>query len=144
MRHDLVTSRSVEVNANASKVWEALTNPAIIKEYLHGTETTTDWKVGSEIRFHGQWEGTNYCDKGWIVENVTNRLLTYRYWSGFSGLEDKVENYNLVIYNIAAISDSRSIFTWTQIGFATEAGYNHTSSGMEAFLNTIKQIIERL
>ena len=53
MRNDLIVSKSIIVNANNDKVWKALTNPEIIKEYLYGTETLTDWKVGSEIIFQG-------------------------------------------------------------------------------------------
>jgi len=51
MKHDLVVSESIDINAEPSKVWDALTDPAIIKKYLFGTETITDWMVGSEIIF---------------------------------------------------------------------------------------------
>ena len=44
MRNDLIVSGMVEINSSISKVWDALTNPKIIKEYLFGTETITDWK----------------------------------------------------------------------------------------------------
>ena len=43
MRHDLVVSTCVEINAEPSKVWNVLTTPEIIKEYLFGTETITNW-----------------------------------------------------------------------------------------------------
>ena len=47
MRHDLEVSHTVEVNVPVSRMWEVLTQPEIIKEYLFGTETVTDWKPGS-------------------------------------------------------------------------------------------------
>lgn len=146
MRHDLVVSESIEINAEPSKVWEALTNPEIIKEYLFGTQTTTDWKPGSEITFQGRY-GDNlehsYCDRGVIVENVLNRLLSYTYWSGFSGLENKPENYALVTYTLASTDYKKTQFTWTQKGFGSEEGYQHSLGGMPAFLEQIKGIIER-
>jgi len=141
MRNDLSVSESIYVSATTEQVWEALTNPEIIKEYLFGTETITDWKVGSEIIFQGEYEGHKYCDKGIVRENIPNQLLSYNYWSGFSGLEDKVENYSLVTYTVEKDTNSTK-FTWTQKGFATEQGYEHSKSGMEAFLRQIKGIIE--
>ena len=92
MNHNLIVSKSVDINAEPSTVWNALTNPDIIKEYLFGTETITDWKVGSEIIFQGEYKGHKYKDRGVVRENSLNKLLSYSYWSGFSGLEDKPEN----------------------------------------------------
>ena len=140
---DLTVSKSVLINAPLSKVWDALTNPEIIKEYLFGTETITDWKVGSEVIFQGEYQGHKYKDKGLVVENMTNRILSYRYWTAFSGLEDKPENYSLVTYNLSLEPEELVNLTWTQNGFANEAGYNHSETGMDAFLQSIKQIIER-
>ncbi len=142
MREDLFVSESVEINANASKVWHALTTPEIIKEYLFGTETITDWKIGSEIIFQGEYNGTNYRDKGIIKENIPNQLLSYTYWSGFSGLEDKPENYSTITYTLKSSNSEKTIFTWTQKGFASEQGRDHSQKGMKEFLEKIKVIIE--
>jgi uncharacterized protein YndB with AHSA1/START domain len=146
MRHDLTVSQSIIINAPASKVWDALTNPEIIKEYLFGTETITDWKVGSDVIFQGEY-GDNkeykYRDKGIVRENIPNQLLSYSYWSGFSGLEDKPENYSLVTYTLVDKGNNQTEFTWTQKGFGTEEGYQHSLTGMTGFLEQIKGIIER-
>lgn len=143
MRHDLVVSQSIEINAPISKVWDALTNPEIIKEYLFGTETVTDWKVGNEVIFQGDYEGQTYRDKGMVLENVSNQLLSYSYWSGFSGLEDKQENYATVTYNLKSLDDNITQLTWTQKGYANEQVHEHSQTGMQEFLEGIKKIIER-
>jgi len=143
MRHDLTVSKSVIINANQDKVWNALTNPEIIKEYLFGTETITDWKVGSEIVFQGEYEGHKYRDHGVIVENLPKRQLSYSYWSGFSGLEDKPGNYSVITYTLAVKGSNQTEMTWTQKGYANEERHKHSESGMGEFLETIKGIIER-
>ena len=143
MRHDLTVSNSIEINASPEKVWDALTNPEIIKEYLFGTETITDWQPGNDIVFQGEYEGKKYHDKGVVIENVLHKLICYSYWSSFSGLEDKPENYNLVIYGLASVDNKTTTLTWTQKGFATEEGYKHSLNGMDDFLKKIKDIIER-
>lgn len=144
MRNDLSVSKSVTINASISKVWEALTKPSIIKEYLYGTETITDWKVGNEIIFQGEYEGHQYRDHGIIIENIQNKKLSYSYWSGFSGLEDKPENYSTVSYTITDLGGNQTELNWLQVGFANEAGQQHSENGMEAFLDTIKTIVEKL
>ncbi|MHB1685843.1 MAG: SRPBCC family protein [Ignavibacteriaceae bacterium] len=142
MNHDLTVSKSVDINAEPSKVWNALTNPEIIKEYLFGTETVTDWKVGSEIIFQGEYDGHKYKDKGVVRENILNELLSYSYWSGFSGLEDKPENYSLVTYGLTHNNNITKL-TWTQKCYANEEGHKHSESGMDDFLKRIKEIVER-
>lgn len=143
MNHELIVSKSIEINAAPSKVWEVLTNPEIIKEYLFGTETITDWNPGSDIIFQGEYQGHSYKDKGIVRENIENEKLSYNYWSGFSGLEDKPENYSLITYSLSE-SVSGTNFTWTQKGFANEEGYKHSDSGMDEFIGKIKVIAEKL
>jgi len=143
MRHDLEVSHTVEVNVPVSRMWEVLTQPEIIKEYLFGTETVTDWKPGSEIIFQGDYQGHKYRDHGVIQENILNKKISYTYWTGFSGLEDKPENCSLITYTLVATGDNKTEFTWTQQGFANEDGYKHSQTGMKDFLGKIKEIAER-
>ena len=143
MNHNLKVSGSIEINASPSKVWDVLTNPELIKEYLFGTQTVTDWKVGSEIIFQGEYQGQKYRDKGVIKENILNKKLSYTYWSGFSGLEDKPENYSLATYTLSSSDNTKTVFTWTHQGFPTEANQQHTQSNIESCLKQIKEISER-
>jgi len=143
MRYDLKVSESVEINASPEKVWAVLTTPELIKEYLFGTETITDWKVGSEIIFQGEYQGQKYKDKGVIKEYTLHKRIRYSYWSGFSGLEDKPENYSIITYDLVSRNGRQTTFTWSQSGFANEEGQQHSQSGMAAFLKQIKSIAER-
>lgn len=146
MRHDLIVSGSIIINTGPEKIWEVLTNPELIKEYLFGTETVTDWKEGHEIIFQGVYGENNehsYRDKGIIQEYLPHRKISYTYWSGFTGLEDKPENYSLVSYDLTPEKEGQTSFTWTQKGFANQDGYQHSKEGMTAFLEQIKTIAER-
>jgi uncharacterized protein YndB with AHSA1/START domain len=143
MNHELIVSETIQIDTSKERMWDVLTNPEIIKEYLYGTDTITDWKVGSEIIFQGEFDGHQYKDKG-IVESINlNQSLSYWYWSGFSGIDDLKENYSLVSYSIDEVSDSEVKFTWTQKGFSSSEGFEHSQKGMEALLNTIKLIAEK-
>ena len=142
MNKNLKVSKSIEVNSSADKIWDTLTNPEKIKIYLFGTETITDWKIGSSIIFQGEYDGNKYKDKGNVLENVKNETLKYNYWSGFSGLEDKPDNYYIVVYHIENISDNRLKFTWTQEGFSNEERKCHTEQSLNGILEQIKKLTE--
>jgi len=47
MNKTFTARATITINAPTSKVWEALTQPPLIKQYLFGTEVTTDWQMGS-------------------------------------------------------------------------------------------------
>ena len=143
MNHDLEVTGTIDVHATAAKVWQALTDPELIKEYLFGTNTITDWKVGSAIAFEGEYSGQTYRDHGVILEYVPMERISYSYWSGFTGLEDKPENYSKVTYTVKAKDDNLTEFSWIQKGYATEDGYKHSKEGMQAFMEQIKGIMER-
>lgn len=143
MKHDLQVAESIIINVSASRMWDVLTNPEIIREYLFGTQTVTDWKVGSDIVFQGEYQGHKYRDHGVIKENDFHKRIAYSYWSGFSGLEDKPENYSMVIYDLEPIDTTHTKFTWTQKGYSDETRQAHSQSGMKDFLEQIKGIAER-
>ena len=53
MDKGFVVKKSIFVNADVANVWDALVNPEKIKQYLFGTNTISDWKVGSRISYKG-------------------------------------------------------------------------------------------
>jgi uncharacterized protein YndB with AHSA1/START domain len=53
MKENLTANASVSVDATPSKVWKALTNPKLIKQYMFGTEVNSDWKEGNPITWKG-------------------------------------------------------------------------------------------
>lgn len=143
MNKDLIASSNIKIKSTPEKVWNVLTNPEKIKEYLFGTEVKTDWKVGSQILFQGEYDGQKYLDKGNVIDKKENELLRYNYWSGFSGLEDKSENYSLVTYKIDKLDDKEVKFTWHQKGFSSEEGQKHTEQGLKVMLEKIKELGEK-
>lgn len=143
MDKKLIASSNINIQSTPEKVWDVLTNPEKIKEYLFGTEVLTDWNIGSLIVFQGEYNGQQYKDKGNVIENTKNELLKYDYWSGFSGLEDEPENYSLVTYKIENLDNSSVNFTWHQQGFSSEEGKSHTEQGLRSMLKKVKELAEK-
>ncbi len=142
MSTSLVAKATVNIKAPADKVWDALTNPDIIKQYFFGTNAISDWQPGSKLIFRGEWEGKTYEDKGTILENIANKLLRYSYISSLSGLEDKPENYAGISYELDG-RDGETTLTITQDNIANEKAREHSEQNWNYVLNSMKQLLEQ-
>lgn len=131
----------IDINSDPAKVWDALVNPEIIKQYLFGTNTITDWKVGSPIVFQGVWEGVEYKDKGTILEFIPEQKLKYDYWSSFSPLEDKPENYQQITFMLEKNGELTKL-TLLQENINDETTKEHSEKNWIMILDQIKQIAE--
>ena len=105
--------KSITIQAPREEVWAALTDPEKVKQYMHGTEMSTDWKEGSPIFWRGDWKGQPYEDKGTVLAVEPMTLLSYTHWSPMGGSEDKPENYHKVTYDLAG-QDGETTLTLTQ------------------------------
>lgn len=141
MKPDPIISKSIEINASPSAVWDTLINPEKIKEYFTGVETITDWQVGSEIVFIHQYEQQEFRNKGIIFKFEKNHLLQYTYWTAFSKTEDKPENYTSITYTIALI-DGKTELHFTQTNFKNKEWYEALQVGWDTVLTKIKEISE--
>ncbi|MDB5221470.1 MAG: hypothetical protein JWN83_137 [Chitinophagaceae bacterium] len=142
MKNNITGSANISINVAASKVWEALTTPAIIKQYFFGTDAISDWKVGSPLIFKGEWQGKTYEDKGTILEVIPQKLFKYSYWSSMSGIEDKPENYVNVTYELSGNNDATTL-TITQENIPDEKTREHSEQNWRKVLEDLKKLLER-
>jgi uncharacterized protein YndB with AHSA1/START domain len=119
MSKGFLAVKTVTIYAPRADVWDALTKPEKVKEYMHGTNMSTDWKKGSPISWKGEWEGKAYEDKGQVLEVEPQRRLSYTHWSPMGGTEDKPENYHTVIYELSG-DDGQTTLTLKQDNNATQ------------------------
>jgi uncharacterized protein YndB with AHSA1/START domain len=135
--------KRVTIHATRGEVWEALTNPDKVKQYLHGTEMSTDWKEGSPIFWRGEWKGRSYEDKGTVLAVQTEKLLRYTHWSPMGGSEDKPENYHTVTYELAG-DDGKTTLTLTQDNNASqEEADTMADNNWGPVLNGLKEMVEK-
>ena len=141
MKSNIKAQVSINIHATIANVWEALTNPDIIRKYLFGTNTITDWGVGTPIKFKGEWEGKSYEDKGTILEIQKNKLIKYDYWSSMSGIEDKPENYVIVTYQLSG-KDKNVNLSVLQENIPDEKMKAHSEENWNKVLNGLKKVVE--
>jgi uncharacterized protein YndB with AHSA1/START domain len=137
----LISKASTTINAPAEKVWDALTNPEIVKQYFFGTNQQSDWKPGSDITWTGEWEGKQYKDKGKILDAVPGKRLQYTYFSSMMGEEDKPENYRTVTFDLAGNGNTTEIAI-TQDNNKSEESRAHSEQNWNMILESLKKLLE--
>ncbi|MGN6531547.1 MAG: SRPBCC domain-containing protein [Ginsengibacter sp.] len=148
MDNKLVVKNTIEINAPASKVWNALTNPAETKKYMFGCETVSDWKPGSDLLWQGNYEGKNMVFvKGKVIEIEPEKFLSYSTIDPNSSIEDIPENYLTVTYELHE-ENGKTTLTTIQGDYATvadgEKRFRETmqGGGWEPILTQIKKLVE--
>jgi uncharacterized protein YndB with AHSA1/START domain len=105
MPQNLVATAQAVIDAPVERVWNALTDPAIIKRFMFGSDVKTDWKPGSPITWSGEWEGKAYQDKGKVLEFKPNERLRVTHYSPLTGKPDVPESYHTVTYDLHGHED---------------------------------------
>jgi len=136
-----IAKATATINAPAAKVWDALTKPDQIKQYMFGTDVTTDWKVGSPITYKGEWKGKEYQDKGKVLKVEPGKRLVSTFWSSLAGLPDTPENYKTVDYELSPAGDKTKL-TITQDNNATQEEATEAEKNWHMVLDGIKKLLE--
>jgi uncharacterized protein YndB with AHSA1/START domain len=141
MQTGYITTYKTTINAPIEKVWDALTNPEMVKQYFFGSEQQTDWKVGSPIIWSGEYEGQKYVDKGTVLEFEPNHKLAFSYLSSWSNMEDKPENYLMVTYEVSRAGNGGTELTITQTNYDAEKAA-HSAENWKIVIDGMKGLIE--
>jgi hypothetical protein len=109
---------------------------------MFGTDVISDWKVGSEIIYRGEWQGKPFEDKGKILEMKRERSLVSTHWSPLSGVPNTPENYHTVAYRLKE-NDGKTEVTVTQDNNASEEEKEHSEQNWRQMLEGMKKLLEK-
>ncbi|MBV9088329.1 MAG: SRPBCC domain-containing protein [Mycobacteriaceae bacterium] len=139
---NFIATAEVDVGASATKVWTALTDPDIIRQYFFGAEVQTDWRPGSPIVWRGEYNGKPFEDKGEILDVEQNRLLRVTHFSPLSGQPDRPENYHTLTYELDEHGGSTHVVL-SQDNNGSEAEAEGATANWRAMLHSLKKTVER-
>jgi uncharacterized protein YndB with AHSA1/START domain len=142
MKNTLIARAHITISAPIAKVWDALVNPEMIRQYLFGTNTVSDWKEGSPIVWKGEWEGKPYEDKGVILQLKPERLLQYSHFSPLSGQSDVPENYHTVTIELSS-EEKGTLIQLSQDNNSTEEDREHSEKNWGMVLTGLKKLLEQ-
>ncbi len=137
-------TKTVLVNATPSKVWDALTRPEQMKQWMSETELdiVTDWRVGGPITISGPWYKTGFENSGRVLQFEPEKSLQYSHLSSLSRLPDAVENYSLTGFTLVP-EDDQTLVTVTLSNFPTETIYKHLAFYWNVAIELLKRFAER-
>jgi uncharacterized protein YndB with AHSA1/START domain len=138
---DHVAHATTTIAAPAHKVWDALTNPATIKQYMFGATVASTWKVGDSITWKGEMKGKSYEDKGRIVRSEPNRVLEYTHFSPMSGQPDVPESYHVVTVTLTPEGNDTRV-DLAQTKNPTDDARKHSEENWNQMLAGLKKVVE--
>jgi len=141
MQQSHVAKTQITVHAPPSKVWDALTQPELIKQYLMGADVHTDWKVGSALEYTGSYQGKPFKEKGTIKQIEKNKVLQATHFSTTSGKDDKPENYALVTWRLDE-KGGDTVLSVSQDNIPNEQGVEASKKNWTAVLQGLKKTVE--
>ncbi|MEI8073186.1 MAG: SRPBCC domain-containing protein [Bacteroidota bacterium] len=101
MLPELNIVNTIDISSPAATIWDALTNPEITKAYMFGCETESEWEIGSDLLWKGQYQGMDMIFvKGKILQLIPNQLLVYTVFDPNSTMADIPENHLIVTYQL--------------------------------------------
>src|SRR4051794_16234095 len=137
-----VSIAQVDVAASPERVWQALTDPEQIKDYMMGSRVETSWEVGSAITWSGEYEGRAYQDKGEVLTYDEPRVLSVTPFSALSGQDDAPENYHTLVYTLTGSGDGTHL-ELTQDGNESAEQAEQFSANWQGMLDGLKAQVER-
>lgn len=142
MDRNLVAKASISINASRDQVWNALTSPEAIKQYMFNTNVVSDWHEGSPIVWKGVWQGRSYEDKGTILRLKPGRTFQYSHFSPLAGLPDKPENYHTVTVELSTNGNQTHV-SLAQDNNANEEERAHSEENWKMMLAALKEFLEQ-
>ncbi len=140
MHNNYFTRYQTNIQAPIEKVWDALTNPHMVRQYFFGSELQTDWQVGNPIYFRGEFEGMPYEDKGTVLEFIPHQKLSFSYLSTWANLEDEPENYLSITYEVKPLGKQTSL-SIVQSNYDEEKA-KHSAENWKIVMEGLKKMIE--
>ena len=129
------------IRTTPEKLWDAIVNPELTRQYFHNTEVRSDFKVGSQLDYFMQNESGESVSAltGKILEVVPARKLVHTF--SFHQNGDKPSRAS---YEIEPVAGSDIVkLTVTHDGFEGETEtYKGVSGGWPILLNSLKSLLE--
>jgi len=141
MNESLVARATTSIQSSKGKVWDALVEPAAIKQYMFGADVESEWREGSGITWTGEMKGRKFKDKGVILKFEPDRILRYSHFSPLSGKPDRPENYHTVSIVLSGSGEKTEV-TLSQDNNPDEKSRRESEKNWDVMLDGLKKYVE--
>jgi uncharacterized protein YndB with AHSA1/START domain len=138
-----VVKKQIDVNADISSVWSALTTPEKTKQYFFNCEVCSDWKVGSPITFKGTMLLVKQIEmKGTILAIEPGKLLKYDLVNSGSGDHQSVSTVTDELSHKDGVT-TLSITDDVGGGEGAQERFDKSETGWDTVLAGLKEFVEK-
>ena len=137
------TEQSIRIDANPKDLWEILTKPEYTEQYMFNCRVNTDWQLGSEITWKGNYQGYEAFQKGEVLEYEPPGHLKYTTFDPNYGMEDISENYIHVGYHVHKSGDGSLLTVDNETFDGDHKRLEHIKQGWNTVLKKIKEVAEK-
>lgn len=137
--------RTVLINATPSVVWNYLTLPELMQQWIGPPEmeieVNTDWKIGSPMIIRG-FHHVGFENRGVVQAFDLHKQIRYTQLSTISRMPDLPENYTVVEFTLTLVQNETllALKIWN---FPTETIFRHLDFYWRGTLEIMKKLIEK-
>jgi uncharacterized protein YndB with AHSA1/START domain len=137
------TSESiVEIRAPASKVWRALTEPELVKQWQYGSDLVTTWQPGTPIVFRNEWNGQVFEQRGTVLEYAPASRVRYSLFFPRPDLPDTPENWFFMTYELIEVGGTTTVLFRQEDPRPAPAGGDAGGEDGPGVLSGLKALLE--
>jgi uncharacterized protein YndB with AHSA1/START domain len=137
--------KSIRIDASVIAVWEALTQPELMKSWMADSEMeiVTTWDVSTPIVINVQEVSpkTSFKNSGLVLQFVKEHVLEYSHLSSLSQLPDQDENYTIITFT-SQQEENQTLLKVNLSNFPTESIYKHIDFYWTITLDVLKWFVE--
>lgn len=140
---EFIVKKKINIKAEPSAVWDALTNPRKTKKYFFNCEVFSDWEVGSSIVFKGHIFILKKIEmKGTILEIEPEKFLKYTLQNGDNSEESA--NFSTVTDELTYENGVTTLTITDDVGQGQEAAKRYAKSvkGWTSVLKGLRKLVE--
>lgn len=130
-----------KIRADRERVWNAITDPNLVSDWMMGATVQSDWKPGSDITWSGDYNGQPFEDRGEIIEIERPERLVHTHFSPMSGAEDTPDNYHRVEWTLEDKGKSTDLTLEMPVDSEEQGEEFETNWG--SMLDSLKTVAER-
>jgi uncharacterized protein YndB with AHSA1/START domain len=135
--------KSITINASPERVWDVLTKPEMIRQYMFGSDVHTTWKKGSPIMY-SQEDGGRTIPR---VSGTIRDILPPKFLKmNILGVQEKYKKPVKMSYVLEPAGDDITVLHIREEGFAEvddgEKRYEQSLEGWEIVLPKLKEVAE--
>lgn len=140
MNEDHTVRKTIRIEADVDRVWEAITNPEITRKYFFNCEAISDWEVGSRLDFQTKVEGVDTVVVSGIITAIEpNSLLEHSCY--IPEFDHDPSNHTKVTYKFES-EEGATVISVSQGPFEDEEKRNHTNFSWDTVLSGLKKVLE--